>query len=297
VDYLRSTYSVSKTRACGLLDLAVTTYRYQSTNSRPEQPLRAALRRHAQSRRRWGYRRLEILLRREGFEDNIKRIHRLYRAEGLQVRNRRRRKQRLQRGVERPPAAAAANQRWSLDFVHDRMENGRALRMLTVVDEATRECPWIEADTSLSGIRVTRVLDQLVELRGKPASLLTDNGPEFAGTALEQWCHDHDVQHGFIAPGKPSQNAYIESFNGKLRDECLNENLFINLSQARDLIEAFRQDYNEVRPHSSLGGLTPAEYAARIARTPHGGSLDQTNPSLASETLNPQPTSPSPDSR
>ena len=270
MDYLRSTYSVSKTRACGLLDLAVTTYRYQSTNSRPEQPLRAALRRHAQSRRRWGYRRLEILLRREGFEDNIKRIHRLYRAEGLQVRNRRRRKQRLQRGVERPPAAAAANQRWSLDFVHDRMENGRALRMLTVVDEATRECPWIEADTSLSGMRVTRVLDRLVELRGKPASLLTDHGPEFAGTALEQWCHDHDVQYGFIAPGKPSQNAYIESFNGKLRDECLNENLFINLGHARDLIEAFRQDYNEVRPHSSLGGLKPAEYAARIARTPMG---------------------------
>jgi putative transposase len=276
------------------MELAVTTYRYQPANRRPELQLRIALRRHAQTRRRWGYRRLEILLRRDGFEDNIKRIHRLYRAEGLQVRNRRRRKQRLQRGAERPQAAAAVNQRWSLDFVHDRMENGRALRMLTVVDEHTRECPWIEADTSLSGIRVTRVLDQLLELRGKPVSLLTDNGPEFAGVELERWCHDHNVQHGFIAPGKPSQNAYIESFNGKLRDECLNENLFLNLGHARDLIEAFRQDYNEIRPHSSLGGLTPAEFASSASRCPHGGTWMQ--PSLAVPSVNPQPLSPSRDS-
>ena len=295
MDYLRDGYSVSKTRACGLMDLAVTTYRYRPANSRPELPLREALRRHAQARRRWGYRRLTILLRREGFEDNHKRIHRVYQSEGLQVKLRRRRKQRLDRGADRPPLPAAPNERWSMDFVHDRMENGRSLRMLTVVDDHTRECPWIEADTSLSGIRVTRILDHLVELRGRPASLLTDNGPEFTGVALERWCHDHNVRHCFIAPGKPTQNAYIESFNGKLRDECLNENLFINLGHARDLIESFRQDYNELRPHSSLGDLTPGEYAARRA-DPHGGPLFLLNPPLAVPTANPQPPSPSQDS-
>jgi putative transposase len=131
----------------------------------------------------------------------------------------------------------------------------------------------------------------LVELRGKPDALLTDNGPEFAGVALEEWCHKHQVEHRFIAPGKPTQNAYVESFNGKLRDECLNENLFANIHHARELIESFREDYNQNRSHSALGGLTPAEYAAKIARTPHGGSQDQTNLSLAVPTLNPQPPS------
>jgi putative transposase len=276
------------------LDLAVTTYRYRPADRRPELPLREALRRHAQARRRWGYRRLTVLLRRDGFADNHKRIHRLYQSERLQVKLRRRRKQRLDRGGDRPAPPMTPNQRWSMDFVHDRMESGRALRLLTVVDDHTRECPWIEADTSLSGIRVTRILDQLVELRGRPASLLTDNGPEFTGVALEQWCHDHDVRHCFITPGKPTQNAYVESFNGKLRDECLNENLFVNLSHARELIESFRQDYNEVRPHSSLGGLTPAEYAARRS-DPHGGPFLLSSPLLAVLNPNPQPPSPSQD--
>lgn len=284
MDYIRETYSVTKTRACGLMELAVTTYRYRPAISRPELPLREALRRHAQARRRWGYRRLTILLRREGFGDNHKRIHRVYQSEGLQVKKRARRKQRIDRGSERPAPPAAANQRWSLDFVHDRMENGRSLRMLTVVDDHTRECLWIEADTSLSGTRVARTLDQLVELRGRPEAVLTDNGPEFAGIALERWAHDRQVRHHFIAPGKPTQNAYIESFNGKLRDECLNENLFINLGQARDILESFRQDYNELRPHSSLGDLTPAEYAASA------------NHPLAVLTANPQPPTPYQDS-
>jgi putative transposase len=218
--------------------------------------------------------------------DNHKRVYRLYCSEGLQVRKRRRRKQRLARGIERPPAPQRANERWSLDFVHDRLANGRALRLLTIHDDYTRECLWIEADISLSGPRVTRVLDYVAELRGRPSSILTDNGPEFAGLALERWSHDHQVQHRFIAPGKPSQNSYIESFNGKLRDECLNEQEFINLEHAKEQIEAFREDYNQTRPHSSLDEMTPAEFAAR---GPHGGPLDPTNPPLAVLNLNPQP--------
>ena len=294
MDYLQESYPVSGARACGLLHLAVSSYYYQSHGRRDETPVRAALRRHAAARRRWGYRRLLVLLRREGIMDNHKRVHRLYRAEGLQVRARRRRKQKLVRGTERPVAPASANERWSLDFVHDRLANGRSLRLLTVHDDYTRECLWIEADTSLSGPRVTRVLDCVAELRGHPASLITDNGPEFAGLALERWAHDRRVTHRFITPGKPSQNGYIESFNGKLRDECLNENEFINLQHARDLIESFREDYNQLRSHSSLAGLTPAEFAAKIARAPMGAPVDQTNPSLAVDTITrkPNPTNP-----
>lgn len=280
---------MSGARACGLLQLAVSSYYYQPHGRRDEQPVRSALRRHAAVRRRWGYRRLLVLLRREGVADNHKRVYRLYRAEGLQVRQRRRRKQKLVRGTERPVAPLRPNERWSLDFVHDRLANGRSLRLLTVHDDYTRECLWIEADTSLSGPRVTRVLDYVAELRGRPASLITDNGPEFAGLALERWVHDRQVQHRFITPGKPSQNGYIESFNGKLRDECLNENEFINLQHARELIETFRDDYNQLRPHSSLGDLTPAEFAAKIARAPMGAPVDQNNPSLAVVNLTPKP--------
>jgi putative transposase len=290
VDYLQETYPVSGARACGLLRLAVSSYYYQPHGRRDDVPIREALRRHAAVRRRWGYRRLLVLLRREGIADNHKRVYRLYCAEGLQVRKRRRRKQRLVRGTERPAAPIKPNERWSLDFVHDRLANGRALRLLTVHDDYTRECLWIEADISLSGPRVTRVLDHVAELRGRPGSILTDNGPEFAGLALERWAHEHQVHHRFIAPGKPSQNGYIESFNGKLRDECLNEQEFINLEHAKEEIESFREDYNQTRPHSSLGGMTPSDFA----RGPHGGPLDPTNPSLAVRNLNPQPNQISP---
>ena len=290
MDYLKTGYPVSRTRACGLLHLAVSSYYYQSHGWRDEQPVRAALRRHAAVRRRWGYRRLLVLLRREGIGDNHKRVYRLYRAEGLQVRQRRRRKQRLARGVAPAIAPQRPNERWSLDFVHDRLASGRSLRLLTVHDDYTRECLWIEVDTSLSGPRVTRVLDYLTELRGRPASVLTDNGPEFAGLALERWAHERQVHHRFITPGKPSQNGYIESFNGKLRDECLNDHEFATLAHARDLLESFRADYNQNRPHSSLGDLTPAEFAAKIARAPMGAPVDLINPPLAAQTLASKPT-------
>jgi putative transposase len=288
VDYLQETYSVSGARACGLLHLAVSSYYYQSRGRREDGPLKAALRRHAAERRRWGYRRLIVLLRREGFTDNPKRIHRLYREEGLQVRQRRRRKQRLARGIEPPAAPVRPNERWSLDFVHDRLTHGRGFRSLIVHDDCTRECLWIETDTSLSGHRVARVLDCLTELRGQPDSLLTDNGPEFAGLALERWTHEHRVRHRFITPGKPSQNGFVESFNGKLRDECLNEHEFLSLEHARELIEAFREDYNQIRPHSSLGDLTPAAFAEKIA-APLGGPWEGLIPPLAAPNVNPQP--------
>ena len=278
---------MSGARACGLLHLAVSSYYYQSHGRRDEQPVRAALRRHAAVRRRWGYRRLLVLLRRDGITDNHKRVYRIYRTERLQVRQRRRRKQRIQRGAVPASAPQRPNERWSLDFVHDRLVNGRSLRLLTVHDDYSRECLWIEADTSLSGPRVVRVLDFLTELRGRPGSILTDNGPEFAGLPLERWAHDRKVAHRFITPGKPSQNGHIESFNGKLRDECLNENEFINLRHARELLEAFREDYNQNRPHSSLGQLTPTEFAAKIARAPMGAP---DLPGLADRALNPKPT-------
>lgn len=293
-DYARGEFAVSKRRACGLMTVAASSYYYRPCKGRDDVPLREALRRHAAERRRWGYRRLTVLLRRDGYTDNHKRIHRLYREEGLQVRQRRRRKQRLPRGTARPESSTAPNQRWSLDFVHDRLVNGRSLRMLTIVDDYTRECLWIETDTSLSGHRVVRVLDWLVELRGRPQSLLTDNGPEFAGLALDRWAHERQVSHRFIAPGKPTQNAHVESFNGKLRDECLNEHEFLSLSHARELLEAFREDYNHQRPHSSLDKMTPAEFARRAS--PHGGSCPLTNPPLASSSLNTTTQSPTQDS-
>jgi len=276
------------------MTVAASSYYYRPCKGRDDVPLREALRRHAAERRRWGYRRLTVLLRRDGYTDNHKRIHRLYREEGLQVRQRRRRKQRLPRGTARPESSTAPNQRWSLDFVHDRLVNGRSLRMLTIVDDYTRECLWIETDTSLSGHRVVRVLDWLVELRGRPQSLLTDNGPEFAGLALDRWAHERQVSHRFIAPGKPTQNAHVESFNGKLRDECLNEHEFLSLSHARELLEAFREDYNHQRPHSSLDKMTPAEFARRAS--PHGGSCPLTNPPLATSSLNTTTQSPTQDS-
>ncbi|MCM2274395.1 MAG: IS3 family transposase, partial [Candidatus Didemnitutus sp.] len=246
-------------------------------------------RRHAEVRRRWGYRRLLVLIRRDGIPDNHKRVYRLYREERLQVRQRRRRKQRIVRGAVTPITPQRPNERWSLDFVHDRMVSGRSLRLLTVHDDYTRECLWIEADTSLSGPRVARVLDFVTALRGKPASLITDNGPEFAGLALERWAHEHAVNHRFITPGKPAQNGYIESFNGKLRDECLNEHEFLNLHHARELIDAFRDDYNLNRPHSALDGLTPSEFAAKVAAAPMGAPVDQLSPALAVRTFSPKP--------
>ena len=257
-------HGLSRARACGLFGLSRSTF-YYTAKKRDDEPLRAALKEAAVKRRRWGYRRLLVVLRREGFADNHKRVYRLYREEGLQVRRRKKRKTAKYRG-EKPVAPGEPRQRWSLDFVHDQVADGRKLRALNVVDDFTRECLGIEVDTSIGGARVTRVLDHLVELHGKPERLLMDNGPEFTGQALDLWSYECGVQLQFIEPGRPMQNGHCESFNGKFRDECLNEHWFGSLDHAREIIEKWRVDYNECRPHSSLNNLTPKEFLKEYQR-------------------------------
>lgn len=248
-------------RACALVGLHPKTYRYVSR--RPDDAaLRTRLRELAVVRRRFGYRRLHILLRREGMVMNHKKLYRLYREERLMVRKRGGRKRAL--GTRAPMALPQGpNQRWSLDFVSDALVHGRRFRILTVVDDFTRECLATIADTSLSGVRVIRELDRVAECRGYPCMIVSDNGSELTSNAMLRWQQERGVEWHYIAPGKPTQNGFIESFNGRLRDECLNEHLFTNLKEATNIIEAWRMDYNTARPHTSLGGLTPAEFATR----------------------------------
>jgi putative transposase len=204
------------------------------------------------------------MLKRENLVVNHKRTERIYREEGLALRRKRRRKGAAGARVV-IPAAVRRNEHWSMDFVSDSIVTGRKFRALTIVDNYTRECPVIEVDTSLGGARVVNVLDRLSETRGLPEVITIDNGPEFAGKALDEWAYRKRIKLNFITPGKPVENAYAESFNGRLRDECLNTNWFLNLKQARNIIEDWRRDYNEVRPHSSLKNMTPMEYASATA--------------------------------
>lgn len=253
--------SYSQRRACALVGLHPRTYRYASARS-DDAPIRHRLLELAQQRRRFGYRRLHLLLRREGVVLNHKKLYRLYREERLMVRKRGGRKRAI--GTRAPMALPQGpNQRWSLDFVSDALACGRKFRVLAVVDDFTRECLALVVDNSLSGIRVARELDRIVEWRGRPCLVVSDNGTELTSRAILGWQQDHGIEWHYIAPGKPTQNSFIESFNGRLRDECLNEHLFANLAEARRIIEAWRVDYNTARPHSSLGGLTPTEFAAR----------------------------------
>jgi len=217
-------------------------------------------------------RRLGILLAREGFEVNHKKLFRLYREEGLAVRRRRSRKRAL--GTRRPILVPdRANQRWSLDCVSDALTDGRRFRVLCIVDDYSREALGTVADRSLSGLRLTRELDLLIQRRGKPEIIVSDNGTEMTSHAVLRWCQETGVNWHYIAPGKPMQNAFVESFNGRLRDECLNETLFGNLAEARRIIETWRIDYNTQRPHTSLGGLAPAVYA-QLNRSNRPASLE-----------------------
>jgi len=247
------------TRACGLVGISRSLFRYRSRRS-DSGPLRDRIEAIAATKRRYGYRRVYLRLRREGWEVNRKRVYRLYREAGLAVR--RRKRKRIGVFERKPlPKPTAANVSWSMDFVADGLIGGRRLRCLTIVDDCTRECLAIEVDTSLPGLRVKTVLDRLADNRGLPQSITVDNGPEFDGKVLDQWAYRTGVQLSFIRPGKPNENAYIESFNGKFRDECLNEHWFISLAHARRIIEAWRIEYNTERPHSSLGNRTPQEFA------------------------------------
>jgi putative transposase len=214
----------------------------------------------AAQRKRFGSPRLHLMLKREGLVLNHKRTERIYREEGLALRRKRRRKG-AARARAMMPLPQRTNERWSMDFVTDSIVTGRRFRALAIVDDYSRECPAIEVDTSLSGRRVVDVLDRLAETRGLPEVITMDNGPEFAGKVLDEWAYRKGVNLNFIRPGKPIENAYAESFLGRLRDECLNTNWFINIKHARDIIEDWRVDYNEVRPHTSLNGITPKEYS------------------------------------
>lgn len=271
VDALMSERGFGVTRACGLVRISRSLYRYRS--KRPEcADLKARISEIAEAKRRYGYRRIYIRLRREGWAVNRKRVYRLYREAGLLVRRRKRKRIGL---VERKPLPkpAAANISWSMDFVSDGLADGRRLRCLNIVDDCTRECVAIEVDTSITGTRVKTVLERLAETRGLPKSITVDHGPEFEGQVLDAWAYARGVQLSFIRPGKPNENAYIESFNGKFRDECLNEHWFVTMAQARRIIEAWRIEYNTERTHSSLGDLTPEEFAEEcLARRKDGVS-------------------------
>jgi putative transposase len=251
----------SQRRACGLVGLHPKTYRYASKRTGDEE-LRGKLRDLASQRRRFGYRRLGLMLRRQGIKLNHKKLYRLYKEERLSVRRRGGRKRAL--GTRAPMAIPQdMNLRWSLDFVMDTLMHGRRFRILTVVDDFTRECLGLVADTSLTAPRVVRELNRIIEGRGCPRMIVSDNGTEFTSNAILAWQEERGIAWHYIAPGKPMQNGFVESFNGKLRDECLNETLFMNLTEVREIIEAWRIDYNTNRPHTSLNGLTPTEFAAR----------------------------------
>lgn len=251
----------SQRRACDLVGMAPRVFRYKS--NRPDDAgLRERLRALSSERRRFGYRRLHLLLKREGVEVNWKKLYRIYREERLTVRKRGGRKRAL--GTRAPMTIPQdRNQRWSLDFVSDTLIDGRRFRILCVIDDFTRECLATVVDNSLCGERVARELDAIAERRGYPCMVVSDNGTELTSNAVLKWQQDRRVEWHYIAPGKPMQNGFVESFNGRLRDECLNEHLFRSYRHAREIIEDWRIDYNLNRPHTSLDGLTPNEFATR----------------------------------
>jgi putative transposase len=286
VAQLRVAYEVSERRACFALGADRGSVRYRRMR-RDDAAIRARLRELAAVRRRFGYRRLHVLLRREGIAMNHKKLRRLYREERLQVRRRGGRKRAL--GTRAPIVLPQSpNQRWSVDFQSDALADGRRFRILAVVDDFTRECLALIADTSLPGLRVVRELDAVVAVRGRPAMIVSDNGTELTSRAILRWSQEMRVEWHYIAPGKPQQNAFAESFFGRLRDECLNETLFTSLAHARELLSLWKNDYNTVRPHSGLGNLSPATYAkASAPGTQRDGTLHYTEGSVPNPVASP----------
>ena len=264
VETLQTDYEVSERRAQRVVGLSRGTAHYRS--KRNDTGLREALRRIASERRRFGYRRLAVMLKREGEIHNLKKIYRVYKEEGLTVRRRKGRKRAI--GTRLPlPRADTINQIWSLDFLSDALSDGRRFRILGVMDQCSRECLALVADTSIGGVRVARELDALVQKHGKPYCIVSDNGTELTSRAVLQWAQDNEIEWHYITPGKPTENGYTESMNGKIRDECLNEHIFGSLAYARHLIETWRKDYNNIRPHSSLGYQTPAAFRVSLRQT------------------------------
>jgi len=262
VEHIRQKFAFTERRACRLLMVPVSSFRYCSR--RNDAGLRERLVALAREKPRFSYRRLAILLSEDGQPVNHKRVHRLYREAGLMLR-RKKRKHCVR--VSTPLGQyTAPNQEWALDFVNDVTAAGRSIRVLNVIDAYTREVLAMEVDTSFAGLRVTRVLDEIIATRGLPLPIRCDNGPELTSRRFLAWALERKIELRHIQPGKPTQNAYVESFNGRLREECLRLNWFQNLVEARRIIAGWRRDYNECRPHSSLNYLTPAEFARRADR-------------------------------
>ncbi len=294
VEFLRQDFELSERRACALVGQSLSTHRYVAT--RVEIPkLRERLIALAHERTRFGYPRLTYMLRREGFPVSRKRVYRLYSQEGLKLRRKRRKRIGGLRCAA-PAAPLAPNERWSMDFVSDALSIGRRFRVLNIVDDFTKLSPAIEVDTSLPGLRVIRTLERAIELRGKPKMIVMDNGPEFTCKALDQWAWSQGIALHWIDPGKPIQNAFVESFNGRFREECLDQHHFVSIDDARALIESWREDYNSIRPHTSLRGLSPEDFLHRVssgspsdtrssgADAQHQLTINTTTPELAGRT-------------
>ncbi len=268
VEHIRQKFAFTERRACRPLLVPVSSYRYKPSQN--DDGLRNRLIVLAREKPRSGYRRLHVLLGREGEQVNHKRVHRIYREAGLALR--RKRRKHCVRMSTPLGIYTAANQEWALDFVHDAVASGRSIRVLTVIDAYTRESLAMEVDTSFAGLRVTRVLDQIIAERGQPRAIRCDNGPELTSRHFLAWALDRKIDLVHIQPGKPTQNAYVESFNSRLREECLRVSWFQNLFEARRIIANWRRDYNERRPHSSLNYRTPAEFAAQASGGKDAGS-------------------------
>ena len=258
VTMIQAAAGISERRAIRFTGFSRSSIRYESIRG-PEEELRARIRELADERKRWGYRRIHTVLRREGWCVNRKRVQRLYREENLAVR-RSAKKRRCESPRPLRPPLGAPNERWSMDFVSDTLSSGRRFRCLTILDEFNRDCLAIHVAHSIPAVAVIEVLERLREERGLPEVIITDNGSEFTSRVFDAWAYARGVKIEFIQPGKPVQNAFIESFNGSFRDECLNMHWFLCLPDAKPTIEAYRRDYNDYRPHSSLGGLTPTQY-------------------------------------
>lgn len=262
--YIIEGFGLSVRRACSLIGIWRTSFAYKPKGKGPEEAvIRARLKEHALRRRRFGCPRLHVMLRRDGFMINHKRTERMYGEEGLSLRRKRRKKtaSALRAGVPRP---MHPNHIWGMDFMMDALSDGRRLKVLPIVDEYTRKSFRIEVDTSITGVRVVRILNEIALKEGLPEVIIIDNGPEFIGRALDEWAYRRGVKLFFITPGKPVENMYMESFNGRLRDECLNLHYFTSLDHARQVIEDWRVDYNTERPHSSLDNLTPEEFVQKL---------------------------------
>ena len=260
-----ASYGVSKSKACGAVMIQRSTFYYRA-EGRSDAALLHRIKELAAARVRYGYRRIYVLLRREGWVVNHKRVYRLYCQEGLHLRSKRPKRRVAAAHRTARPEASGINESWSMDFVSDSLFNGRRFRSFTIVDNFSRECPGILVDQSISGEAVVGFIRRICFSRGVPERIFLDNGPEFISKALDKWAYENGVVLDFSRPGKPTDNALIESFNGSFRDECLNVNWFLLLSDAREKIESWRKEYNEFRPHSSLGEISPKEFVTRFCR-------------------------------